>query len=276
MEFFYKKFPKRYFNLYPFGDIHYGSPQCNVPFVRQTIDTIAEDPDGYWVGMGDLMENAIVGSLSDVYTQTASPEEQAKQIAEWLEPIKHKGLWMIGGNHEQRSHRATGMTPEEYISAELGRDDKGKRWVPFLGFSVYAIFQMNDCHTPDSFRCYFHHNRGGGRTKGGKVNAAEKLRLIVPTADAIFSAHTHTTSRMTCTWYDVGRKNIIKKEGYNYIIGSALEYPDSYADEKGMPPATVEFIKVHFQAGLSGRGDHRKQTYSIITPDRSQCDESLL
>ncbi len=270
MEFFYKKFPKRHLNLIPFGDTHYGSPQCNVPFVRQTIDEIAADPDAYWVGMGDFMENAIVGSLSDVYTQTASPEEQAKQIAKWLEPIKHKGLFMIGGNHERRSHRATGMTPEEYISAELGRDEKGQRWVPYLGFSVYAIFQMGQCHTPDSFRCYFHHNRGGGSTTGGKVNRADKLRLIAPTADAIFSAHSHMTSRIPHTWYEVGKKKVIKKEGYNYIIGSALEYPESYADEKGMPAATVEFIKVRFEASGSGTRDYRKQEYSIIAPSRRQ------
>jgi len=267
MKFFFKRFPRRFINLYPFGDIHYGSLQCNVPFVHQTIKTIAEDPDGYWVGMGDFMENAITGSLSDVYTQTASPEEQAKQIVKWLEPIKHKGLFMVGGNHERRSHRATGMTPEEYISAELGRNEKGQRWVPYMGFSVYATFQMSQCKTPGSFRCYFHHNRGGGSTAGGKVNRADKLRLIAPNADAIFSAHSHTTARIPHTWYDVGYKKIIKKEGYNYIIGSALEYAESYAEEKGMPPATVEFIKVKLQAGLNGRCDGREQFYSIITPD---------
>lgn len=267
MKFFYKKFPKRHFNLYPFGDTHYGSPQCNIPFVRQTIDMIAADPDGYWVGMGDFMENAIVGSLSDVYTQTASPEEQAKEIIKWLEPIKHKGLFMIGGNHERRTHRATGMTPEEYISAELGRNEKGQRWVPYLGFSVYAVFQMSQCKTPKSFKCYFHHNRGGGYTMGGKVNASERLRFIAPTADAIFSAHSHITSRLQETWYDVGRKSIIEKIGYNYIIGSALEYSESYAEEKAKPAATVEFIKVTFQGGLNGRYDGRKQFYSVIQPN---------
>ena len=268
MKFFYKKFPRRSFNLYPFGDIHYGSPQCNVDFVHQTIDTIAKDPDGYWVGMGELMENAIVGSLSDVYTQTEAPEEQAKRIVQWLEPIKHKGLFMVGGNHERRSHRATGMTPEEYISAELGRNKKGERWVPFLGFSVYATFSMSRCKNPNSFRCYFHHNRGGGATKGGKINRADKLRLIAPTADAIFSAHSHITARIPCTWYDVSYKKIQKKEGYNYIIGSALEYEESYAEEKGMPAATVEFIKVTFEGGLNGRRDDRKQYFSIISPER--------
>ena len=270
MRFFFKKFPKRSFNLYPLGDWHVGSPQCNISFVHQLVNIVANDPDGYWIGMGDFMENAIVGSLSDVYTQTMPPEEQAKLITKWLEPIKHKGLFMIGGNHERRSHRATGMTPEEYISAELGRNERRQRWVPFLGFSVYATFEMSDCHTPKSFKCYFHHNRGGGSTTGGKVNRADKLRLIAPTADAVFSAHSHITSRISHTWYEAGKKNIIKKEGYNYIIGSALEYSESYADEKGMPAATVESIRVTFQAGNSGKKDYRKQFYSIIIPNKEE------
>ncbi len=266
MKFFFKKFPKREFTLYPIGDFHVGSPQCNEGFIRQVLEEIKQNDNAYWCGLGDFMENAIVGSLSDVYTQTMAPEEQAKMIVKWLEPIKHKGLFMIGGNHEQRSHRATGMTPEEYISAELGRDETGRRWVPFLGFSVYATFELL-CKTPKSFRCYFHHNRGGGYTKGGKINAAERLRLIAPTADAIFSAHSHVTSRMQTTWYDVGRKEILNKKGYNYIIGSALEYSGSYADEKARPAAIVEFIKVTFQGGLNGRYDGRKQFYSVIQPN---------
>jgi len=268
MNFFTKKFPGKSFNLYLLGDIHYGSPQCNVEFVQQYLNTIANDPDGYWVGMGDLLENAIVGSLSDVYTQTVSPEEQCKQLARWLEPIKHKALFMIGGNHERRSHRATGMTPEEYISAELGRKSNGERYVPYMGFSVYATLELPKCHTPKGFRCYFHHNRGGGSTMGGKVNRADKLRLIAPTADAIFSAHSHITSRTPHTWFDVGYKDIIEKKGYNYIIGSALNYAESYADEKGMPPATVELIKVKFTGCNSGRYDNRRQELSIILPER--------
>jgi len=66
----------------------------------------------------------------------------------------------------------------------------------------------------------------------------------------------------------VGRKKIIKHTGYDYITGSALEYANSYAEEKGKPSAAVEFIKVTFRAGVNGRYDDREQIYSVITPHK--------
>ena len=266
MFFFHKKFNAKRMKLRPLGDIHYGSQQCNIPFFLAQVEAIKEEKNCYWVGMGDLMENAIVGSRSDVYKQIAPPEEQAKYIASVLEPIKHKGLFLIGGNHEKRTHRQSGMVPEDYISAILGRNpDTGERWVPFVGYSCLAVFQLLRSKNPQSFKCYFHHNYGGGYTKGGKVNRAEKLRDIVPTADATFSGHFHSTARTPHTWFDAGRKGIIQKIGYDYITGSALEYSNSYAEEKAKSPAVCEFISVTFVGCTNGRKDDRQQIYEVIT-----------
>ncbi len=257
MKFFHKKFPTKDFNLYPIGDWHLGSQQCRVDFIKKVINQISDDPNGYWVGMGDWMENAIIGSKSDVYTQNLPPKKQMEYAVELLQPIKDKGLFMIAGNHESRTHRLVGLTPEEYIGYQLG--------VPFKGFSCYAVFQLQS-KRPSSFKCYFHHNVGGGYTAGGKINRSSALRQIVPTADATFSGHFHITSRVPYTWYDAGRKKIITHVGYNYIIGSDLEWSGSYAEEKGKPAATVEHIMVNFKRCTSGSVDNRKQTYRITTP----------
>ena len=258
MQFFYKRFPKREFTLYPLGDFHYGSAQCNIKFIKQAINEVKDNPNAYWIGMGDMMENAIVGSKSDVYTQTIPPKQQMDDIIEMLTPIKDKGLFLIAGNHEQRTVRQVGLIPEQHIAYQLQ--------LPYMGFSCFTLFQMSKCKSPGSFKCYFHHNYGGGYTMGGKVNRADKLRLIAPTVDAIFCGHFHITSRIPITWYDTGRKKVIKHTGYDYITGSALEYADSYAEEKGKPSAAVEFIKVIFRAGVNGRRDGREQIYQVITP----------
>lgn len=257
MKFFYHKFPKKYFTLYCLGDWHVGSKQCNETFIKQVIDEIKEDPDGYWVGLGDFMENAIIGSKSDVYTQTLPPKEQMEHVVELLSPIQDKGLFTISGNHESRTHRLVGLTPEEYISYQLG--------VKFMGFSCLASLQVAS-KNPNTFTIFAHHSTGGGYTPGGKVNKAESLRKIVPTADAIFSGHSHITSRIPFTWYDAGRTRVLKHVGYNYVIGSALEWGGSYAEEKAKPSATVEHIKVRFVGCTSGRYDNRKQEYEVISP----------
>jgi hypothetical protein len=258
MEFFYKKFDTPAITLYPIGDFHYGSRQCNIPFIKQVVDEIKHTKNAWWVGMGDMMENAIMGSKSDMYTQTVSPKEQIKEIVDLLKPIKDKGLFMIAGNHEQRTMRAVGLIPEDHIALQLD--------IPYKGFSCYAVLQTKSHHEPLCFSCYFHHNYGGGYTNGGKVNRADSLRKFVPTADATFSGHFHITSRLPVTWYEPARIEVKKKIGYDYITGSALTWNGSYAEEKAKPPASVEFIKVTFVGCTNGRRDNRQQIYEVIIP----------
>jgi hypothetical protein len=262
MEFFRKYFDFDRFTLYPLGDTHIGSKNYNDAFFRQVIQEIAEDELGYWVGMGDFMENALIGSKSDVYTQTMPPTEQANYVCELLEPIWSKGLFLIAGNHEQRTMRAAGFIPEQYIAAKLK--------LPYLGFSAFAYVTLKEAKWANSFVLYFHHNYGGGYTKGGKVNRAEQLRRIAPNADAIFSGHFHITSRTPTTWFDATRKGIITRIGYDYITGSALEYKGSYAEERAKPAATCEFIKVTFKGGTNGHFDGREQIYEVIIPKEKE------
>lgn len=255
MNFFTTQFNTASIRLYPLGDFHFGSKQCDMGLVKQVIDRIDSDNRAYWVGMGDFIENAIIGSKSDMYTQLVPPREQIQAVVDMLEPIKDKGLFLIGGNHEQRTHRLVGMDPSELIAEKLD--------LPFKGFSCLALLKLRS-KTPRTFKCYFHHNRGGGSSKGSKVNRLSSLRLIVPDADAVFGAHVHDTSRTPVTWFDCSYDKILPRYGCNYNIGSALTWNDSYAEEKTYQPATPEFICVEFVGATSGKCDNRKQIYTVI------------
>ncbi len=257
MEFYSKDFDAELITLYPLGDWHLGSRQADLDFISQVIDEIKDNPNAYWAGMGDLMENAIIGSKSDVYLQKIPPKEQMDMICKLLEPIKNKGLFLIAGNHEARTMRQVGLVPEQYISVVLG--------LPYCGYSCLAKFSMKKAHWPHDFTCYFHHNYGGGYTPGGKVNRAECLRKICPTADAAFSGHFHVTSRIPVTWFEAGVKGVVRRTGYDYITGSALRWDESYAEEKAKPASTVEFIRVTMMGSSSGHGDSRKQIYEVIS-----------
>jgi hypothetical protein len=257
MKFFHKEFPTPSITLFPLGDFHYGSRQCDVGFIQDVVKTIADDPQGYWFGMGDFMENAIIGSKSDVYLQVMPPKEQMEAIVELLKPIAEKGLFAIAGNHEQRSMRVVGLAPEQYICIQLG--------IPFMGYSCIGTLRLNSSHSPKMFSFYAHHNTGGGYTPGGKVNRAIALRKIAPTVDATFTAHVHMTNRMPVTWFEPGETQTIKKTGYDYITGSALTWDESYAEEKAKPASTVEFIKVTLIGGTCGKRDTRQQIYGVIS-----------
>ena len=91
MKFTYIRLPYKQVTIYPIGDIHYGSPQCNEALVKKVIAEIKDNPEARWIGMGDLIENAIVGSLGDVYNQTVSPQEQVEAVAALLSLSRTRG-----------------------------------------------------------------------------------------------------------------------------------------------------------------------------------------
>jgi hypothetical protein len=251
MNFFSRTFDSKYINIFPVGDLHYGSPQCENRYVRHVVSLIKADQKGYWVGMGDLMENAIIGSKSDVYTQTRTPKEQIADLTKMFMPIKDKCLFMIGGNHEQRTMRVAGIAPDELIASNLD--------VPYMGFSCYAYLFMNS-KTPNGFKCYFHH-------RPRRKSDPRPLRDIAPTADAIFVGHHHETARKPVIWFDVSDKNILRKVGYNYQIGSTISWNESYAEEKAFAPASVELLRVTLAGSTCGKYDSRVQTYTPILWD---------
>ena len=256
MRYFRKDFDTPSFAIVPLGDTHYGSRQCNEKFFLSTVELIKEEKNTFCVLMGDMIENALVGSVGDIYEQVYSPRDQLKKVVKILKPIKNKILFVIDGNHEQRTTRVAGLKPSEDISALLE--------VPYGGFSCFARFKVDAKY--GIFTAYFHHNTGGGYTKGGKVNRSARLRDITPTADATFSGHMHTTARTPAEWYECRGKGIQKCVGYDYIIGSALEYDESYAEAKAKPPASTEFIRVTFVGSNTGKKDNRRQTYQVILP----------
>lgn len=260
MKFLSFELPLKALNLYPLGDWHHGSRQAFPRFIKQEIDTIAADPEARWCSMGDLIENAIVGSKSDVYLSTTNPEKQIEDVVSLLKPIKDKGLFMIPGNHSARTMRVAGIDPDKVIADLLG--------MPYARYSILASLALGKAKQKPRAICYFHHSRGGGSTPGGKVNAAAKLRLIVPGADAVFCGHSHTTNREPVTWFDAGLAGLVRRKGYNYIIGSALTWKESYAEEKGMRPAAVEQIAVRFEPkSHHNHARYLKQTYRIIEPE---------
>jgi hypothetical protein len=258
MEYKHYDLPLTRVRLFPLGDWHLGSRQCDERFVRKTIKLIEGDPEARWIGMGDLMENAIIGSKSDVYLQTTSPEDQIKTIVEMLMPIKDKCLFMLPGNHEERTMRMAGIHPDSVIA--------GRLLVPFYFYSVLFTLDLVEARTPRSFSVYCHHGSGGGYTAGGKVNAASKLRLIAPTVDATISGHCHTTSRTPVTWFEPGYKKLLKKIGYDYQIGSTLTWGKSYAEEKAKRPSTVEQICITFIGSTNGSTEYagRRQLFDIV------------
>lgn len=273
MDYFERRFPRDEIHLYVLGDWHYGSPRCDEKLLHKFLKIIENDKFGYWIAVGDLHENNLEGAAGSVYEQVMNPEEQIygkydingkvrrPGILHLLEPIANKGLFVVEGNHGYRTTKVSGLVPDRIIADKLG--------VPFKGIGCIGKFIIN-ADTKVCSRTYkflVHHGFGGGRTVGGKINSAMRIRDLAPTVDLTISGHTHMISRTPRVWFDMlqGGKGSHKSalyEGYgwDYVCGSLLSYSGSYAERKIMPPA----VKGQIMISLHATKPDKKQTFEVI------------
>jgi len=88
--------------IIPLGDIHIGSPQSRIQEVVKIIETA--DENVRFIFAGDVIDNALRDSISDVYEQTQNPHEALKAFTQLLDLAKGKVLGVISGNHELRDY----------------------------------------------------------------------------------------------------------------------------------------------------------------------------
>ena len=156
------------------SDLHYGNPYFSYKHFQRTVDFIKSNRDTYCFLNGDLCEAVTKNSKGDVYKQVGSPDDQKKQVVEWLEPIKDSILACTTGNHENRIYESAGTDITDYIAERLN--------IPYRpeGMLYKLAFGDNNNRTkgkPFVFWLYITHGYGGARTKSAKAVKAVKVAI---------------------------------------------------------------------------------------------------
>lgn len=125
-----------YINLYPIGDVHIGSKECNINLFRWYIHRIENDPYGYAVIVGDIMNMGLKNSKSNVYEEVLSPLEQKEWCYELLLPIKDKIIAGCGGNHEQRNVKEVGTNPLYDVFCRMQIEDVYRENICFIKLNL--------------------------------------------------------------------------------------------------------------------------------------------
>ncbi|NQU83574.1 MAG: metallophosphoesterase [Parcubacteria group bacterium] len=150
--------------IYPFGDLHYGAGGFDEEIFEAFMELITEKEYAFVVLPGDLIENALGGSIGGaVYEQNIPPRKQILELREKLRPIAHKALLYLPGNHEWRSFKAAGLDPLEFGFCEhLG--------IPYFSEPVHLDILWHG----QVFSFYIRHGKGNAATPGGKMNIVAK------------------------------------------------------------------------------------------------------
>ena len=95
-------------NIYGMSDAHIGAKESSLATLRAWVRTVLDDPYGYVIVAGDMINNGIKDSKTNVYEEVMPPRQQKRVCAEIFKPLADAGriLAWIPGNHEERSARS--------------------------------------------------------------------------------------------------------------------------------------------------------------------------
>lgn len=217
------------------GDVHYGSPQCDVNRFLRMVE-YCKQHEIYVFLMGDMIECATRHSVgSGVYEQDIPSNDQHEQMVEWLTPLAEKKL-IIGshaGNHEDRVYKETGYN----VSKALARELK----VPYLGDACWSEFHVGT----QVYHIYSLHGRTGSRFDGTALLALERISTSF-FADMVAMGHTHKCINSIVLMQRVKNGLVQEHKKHLLITGSYLKYDKGYGQTLGLPISKLGSPKVKF------------------------------
>jgi len=204
-------------NLYPIGDTQIGAYHCAEGALRKFVKHIADDPDGFWVGGGDLID-AIkpsdfrndINTLPDwMFTGDASTikqrmndicQQQVQRVVEILAPIAPKCLGLVSGNHEDLVRKKYNHDYHNDIVAGLRSccetKAQQKNIVDMTDASVLRFrCSRKKSSSKSTITVFVCHGAGGGRTPGAEPNHLDKL-IKNKDFDLILRGHSHSYCQM--------------------------------------------------------------------------------
>jgi predicted phosphodiesterase len=234
--------------VYPIADIHLGAFEHMETAWREFRTKILEQPNAYITLGGDLLNNAIKTSVSNVYDEVMRPREAKKLMVEMLSPLKDKILCAVSGNHERRSSRDVDDDITYDIMCKLDIEDRYRENIAFLKLQ-FGKPKGDGARNP-TYVLVVTHGAGGGALTGGVVNRAERFGYAIDGADALILGHSHkpfTTQpgKIKIDPYN----NIVSVKPFKVISASSwLDY-GGYAAQKTLLPSSHTVQKLILSGG---------------------------
>lgn len=163
--------------VYGVADVHIGARECDLDGFRAFLKRIEHDPDAYLCLVGDITNNGIKDSVTNVYEETMPPSAQVELAAELLAPVKDRILGAVGGNHEHRSARAVNYDPMYDVMVRLGIPHLYRQSLCF----IRVIMRRSTCH--EHYAILLAH--------GSSDAKRQRFDAVVEGVDATITAHVH-------------------------------------------------------------------------------------
>lgn len=173
--------------IHTFADLHIGDKHCDLTNIKKRIEYVKNKENAYVILNGDLLNNAIKTSVSDIYSEKLTPMEELNRCVELFEPIKDKILCITTGNHERRTYNGSGIDLMEILSKELRIEER------FSNASAVLFIRLGwnkSRKRKQWYSIFVTHGSGGGRKVGAKAVRLADMESIVD-CDIYIHSHTH-------------------------------------------------------------------------------------
>lgn len=238
--------------IVPLGDFHVGNTGCALAKLKRQVEYIKNKVRCYWIGMGDYVDCINYTDKRFDPDTVAEPfcnhlancvPLQVETVIKILEPIKHKCLGLLRGNHEEKIRLKYQFDILEKMSRAFDCD------IPLLKDS--AILRLRFVRSKDStyvFDIFCTHGCSGGRKGGAKVNRLEDMIGYVE-ADIYLMGHSHIkiTESRSVLYADINM-NLKHKKKVMGVTGCFLngyqKGKSSYVEKWGFPPTSTGSVKI--------------------------------
>ena len=239
------KFPREDITIYPISDVHLGAAECMEQEFIKFISKIKDEPNTYLILGGDLCDNGLRNSLTNVYRATMPPSQQKREMANILAPVAHKILAAVEGNHERRSQRDSDDSMVYDILAKLDREDVYRENMAFIKLQ-FGNNRASGIDNP-TYTLVVTHGAGGGQLTSGAVLRGERFGYSVDGADMIIFGHTHRPFTTVPGKIVIDKQNnLVSVKPFKVVnMTSWIEYTD-YAAQKMLTPTAHNLHTITF------------------------------
>lgn len=229
--------------VYPVSDLHIGSPECRIETWYDFVKRLKNEPRSYVTISGDMMDNGLKNSKTNVYGQTMRPREQKRWLVNQLEPIRDKVLCIVPGNHEARSEDDADDNPLYDVACKLDLEDV------YRDNGAFIILRLGNKHGDGRHNPTYcglvQHGNGGGGTVGSQINRLSKYGMAFEGIDFIISGHTHKPINAPDVKLVLDPRNgkVIERPFRTIIATSWLKY-GGYGFRKQYAPAAYSLQEI--------------------------------
>jgi hypothetical protein len=172
---------------------------CAEERFRNRVNEIKNNPNEYWFGGGDMID-AVILQDSKRFDPDNLPEWIIKKgraalrdlvkahidrFCEIVDPIKHKCIGLIMGNHEHSMHKHHNRDVMTHICEKLAVKNLTDCFFSRLMFK-------NKYEMSIAIRMFACHGNGGGRSSGSEPGHLSRLASDKD-CEIVFRGHSHTT-----------------------------------------------------------------------------------